>query len=122
VASLKKLKKVRTRRIRRVRSRMVGTKEKPRLSVSRSARSISVQAIADDVGSTIAAASTLCKELRGKLAGMKKKDQAKEVGKLLAQRLRALNVQKAVFDRGRFLYHGRVKALAEAVRESGITI
>ena len=122
MASFKKLKKVRTRRVRRVRSRIVGTQGKPRLSVSRSARSISVQAVADDIGRTIASASTLSKELRGKLAGMKKKDQAKEVGKLLAERLRMLNVRTAVFDRGRFLYHGRVKALADAVRESGITL
>lgn len=86
----------------------------------RSANHIYVQAIADDVGKTLAAASTLSGELVGNLDGKKKVDAAKEVGKLISKRLKDLGVNEAVFDRGRYLYHGRVKALAEAARESGL--
>jgi large subunit ribosomal protein L18 len=62
----------------------------------------------------------LCKELASKIKGKKKVDVAKEVGKLIAERLKALGVEKVIFDRGRFLYHGRVKALADAARENGL--
>jgi len=122
LATEKKLKKIRTRRERRVRSKIWGTEERPRLSVFRSSRYIYVQAIADDLGKTLADASNLSKELRGTLDEMKKADAAREVGKLLAQKLQSQNIKTAVFDRGRFLYQGRVKALAEAVRESGVVI
>ena len=69
---------------------------------------------------TLATASTLCKDLAEKIKGKKKVDVAKEVGKLIAERLQSLGVDKVVFDRGRFLYHGRVKALADAARENGL--
>ncbi|MBN2255986.1 MAG: 50S ribosomal protein L18 [Deltaproteobacteria bacterium] len=120
MASSKKLVQIRAKRKRRVRGKLFGTAERPRLSVFRSARHIYVQAVADDVGQTIASASTMSRELRGSLSGMKKSEAAKKVGALLAQKLTARNVTAAVFDRGPFLYHGRVKALAEGAREAGL--
>jgi large subunit ribosomal protein L18 len=122
VTSTKKIKKIRARRQRRVRSKIFGTEMRPRLSVFRSSKYIYVQAIADDLGKTIAEASNLSKDLKGALDGMKKVDAAREVGKLMAKRLLERDIKEAVFDRGRFLYHGRVKSLAEAVRESGIKL
>lgn len=86
----------------------------------RSGVHIYVQAIADDMQRTIAEASTLSQELRGSLERLKKVDQAKEVGKLVSKRLQAMGISQVVFDRGSFLYHGRVRALAEAVREAGL--
>jgi len=122
LATEKKIKRIRKRRERRVRSKICGTEVRPRLSVFRSSRYIYVQAIADDVGKTMADASNLSKDLRGTLDKMKKVDAAREVGKLIAKRLQSQNINTAVFDRGRFLYQGRVKALAEAVRECGVVI
>ncbi len=90
------------------------------MSIFRSDKHIYAQVINDASGTTIAFASTLSKELSGKLQGKKKVDVAREVGKLIAGRLQTLGVDKVVFDRGRFLYHGRVKALADAARESGL--
>jgi len=90
------------------------------MSVFRSDKHIYAQVINDVHGTTIATASTLSKELAGKLGGKKKVDVAREVGKLIAERLQTLGVEKVVFDRGRFLYHGRVKALADAARENGL--
>lgn len=116
----KKTLKVREKREKRVRGKLTGTAERPRLSVFRSDRHIYAQVINDAQGTTIATASTLSKELAGKHKGIKKADVAREVGKLIAARLLTLGVEKVVFDRGRFLYHGRVKALADAARESGL--
>lgn len=116
----KRLERIRAKRKKRVRGKIFGTEERPRLSVFRSAKQIYVQAIADDLGRTIAEASTLSKELKDSVIGLRKTDAAKYVGKLISEKLRALGVEKAVFDRGRYLYHGRVKALAEAARESGL--
>ena len=79
-----------------------------------------VQAIADDTGQTLAFASTLSKELIENLNGVKKSEAAREVGKLVAKKLASRSINEIVFDRGRFLYHGRVKALAEGARESGL--
>ena len=104
----------------RVRSKVTGTEKKPRLSVFRSAVHIYVQAIADDSGRTLAEASTLSKELAEVRAGLKKIDEAKAVGRLVAKRLKEVGVEDVVFDRGRFLYHGRVKALADGAREAGL--
>jgi len=111
--------KVREKRKARVRRRIFGTKERPRLAVFRSARHIYVQAIADDEGKTIAEASTLSDELKN-VDVKRKSDVAKEVGKLVSNRLKAIGIEEVVFDRGRFLYHGRVKALAEGAREMGL--
>lgn len=116
----KKTLKIREKREKRTRAKLVGTQEKPRLSVFRSDKHIYAQAINDTQASTLATASTLCKELAKKIKDKKKVDIAREVGKLIAQRLQAIGIDKVVFDRGRFLYHGRVKALADAARESGL--
>lgn len=118
--ALKRIEKVRIKRRKRVRGKIYGTQTRPRLSIFRSARQIYVQAIADDLGKTLAEASTLSKELKGALGGLKKTDAAKKVGELLSARLKAVGIEGAVFDRSRYLYHGRVKALAEAAREAGL--
>ena len=120
--SLKRLHKVREKRVKRVRGKFTGTEERPRLSVFRSARHIYAQAVVDEKGRTIAAASTLSKELQGNLGGLKKAAAAKEVGKLIAQKLLSHGIEAVVFDRGAFLYHGRVKALAEGAREAGLRV
>jgi large subunit ribosomal protein L18 len=116
----KKTLKIREKREKRTRAKLTGTQERPRLCVFRSDKHIYVQAINDTQASTLATASTLCKELADKIKDKKKVDVAKEVGKLIAERLKAKGIEKVVFDRGRFLYHGRVKALADAARESGL--
>ena len=116
----KKTLKIRKNREKRTRAKLAGTPEKPRLSVFRSDKHIYAQAINDTQEITLATASTLCKELAKKIKDKNKVDVASEVGKLIAERLKALGIDKVVFDRGRFLYHGRVKALAEAARESGL--
>lgn len=116
----KKVEKIRAKRKRRVRGKIFGTETRPRLSVFRSAKQIYVQAIADDLGKTLSEASTLSKEIIDTLEGLKKADAAKEVGKLVSKRLQAMGIEHVVFDRGKYLYHGRVRALAEAARESGL--
>ena len=116
----KKTLKIRSKREKRVRGKIAGTQERPRLSVFRSDKHIYVQAINDTQSTTLAVASTACKEVAGKIKGKKKVEAAGEVGKLIAKRLMSIGVDKVVFDRGRFLYHGRVKALADAARESGL--
>jgi large subunit ribosomal protein L18 len=116
----KKIEKIRVKREKRVRGKISGTEVRPRLSVFRSAHHIYVQAIADDVGKTLAEASTLSKEIKGAFDRLKKIDAAKEVGKLVSQRLKAIGIEHVIFDRGRYLYHGRVEALANAARESGL--
>jgi large subunit ribosomal protein L18 len=116
----KKIEKIRIKRKKRVRGKISGTETRPRLSVFRSAEHIYVQAIADDSGRTLAEASTLSQELAKSIQGLKKTEAAKAVGSLLGNRLKAIGVEEAVFDRGRFLYHGRIKSLAEGVREAGL--
>ena len=106
----------RVRRHRRVRKNLSGTAERPRLVVFRSNRGIEAQLIDDLEGKTLAAASWL----HAKGAG-DKSAQAEAVGKLLAERAKAAGIEAAVFDRGGYLYHGRVKALAEGAREGGLT-
>jgi large subunit ribosomal protein L18 len=103
-------------RRRRVRAKVHGTAERPRISVFRSNRGVFAQLIDDDAGRTLAAVNWTEAELR-KLTGS---DQAQAVGKLLAERAQAAGVQSAVFDRGGYQYHGRVKALAEGAREAGL--
>ncbi|MBN2516218.1 MAG: 50S ribosomal protein L18 [Deltaproteobacteria bacterium] len=120
LGTTKKLEKIREKRKKRVKSKIFGTEARPRLAVFRSSKHIYVQAVADDIGRTLAYASTLSKELRGNVNGLKKTEAAREVGKLLAKELTSKNVSEAVFDRGKFLYHGRVKALAEGAREEGL--
>jgi len=120
LGATKKLEKIREKRKKRVKSKIFGTEARPRLAVFRSSRHIYVQAVADDVGRTLAYASTLSQGLRGSVNGLKKTEAAREVGKLIAKELTSKNVSEAVFDRGKFLYHGRVKALAEGAREEGL--
>jgi large subunit ribosomal protein L18 len=107
----------RVRRHRRVRKHVRGSAERPRLAVFRSNRHISAQVIDDRAGTTLAAASTYEPDLRD---GSSNKDAAAKVGRLVAERAKAAGVERVVFDRGGFLYHGRVAAVAEAAREAGL--
>ena len=109
----------RDRRHRRVRKHVSGSTERPRLAVFRSLRHISVQLVDDSAGRTIAAASTLEKDLRGSEHGPTA-SAAAAVGRAIAERGRAAGIDAVVFDRGGYLYHGRVRALAEAAREGGL--
>jgi large subunit ribosomal protein L18 len=93
---------------------------RPRLSVFRSSKQIYAQVIDDDRGVTVVSASTIEKDLRGKLKTGATVEAAREVGKLLAERATAAGVKQVIFDRSGYLYHGRVKALADAARESGL--
>jgi large subunit ribosomal protein L18 len=106
----------RLKRRRRVRAKVYGTAERPRISVFRSNRGIFAQLIDDDAGRTIAAVNWIEPELRD----LKPTDQARRAGALLAERAKEAGVDSAVFDRGGYQYHGRVKALAEGARESGL--
>ncbi len=93
---------------------------RPRLSVFRSLANISVQIIDDVGGRTLAAASSLEKDVRGQTKGLRKIDVAKKVGALVAERAKRAGVDKVAFDRGAYKYHGRIKALADAAREAGL--
>jgi large subunit ribosomal protein L18 len=107
----------RIRRHKRVRKQVRGSADRPRLAVFRSNRHISAQVIDDRAGTTLAAASTLEADLRD---GSSNKDAAAKVGQRLAERAKQAGVERVVFDRGGFLYHGRVAAVAEAAREAGL--
>ncbi|OLP16257.1 50S ribosomal protein L18 [Leptolyngbya sp. 'hensonii'] len=108
------------RRHSRIRRSVSGTPERPRLSIFRSQQHIYAQIIDDVSQHTLAAASTLEPELKSKLASGGTRDASAEVGKLIAQRSLAKGIQQVVFDRGGNLYHGRIQALADAARESGL--
>jgi large subunit ribosomal protein L18 len=108
----------RLRRRRRVRAKVRGTATRPRISVFRSNRGIFAQLIDDDAGRTLAAVNWTEAELRS----LKPMEQAKQAGVLLAQRATAAGIERAVFDRGGYQYHGRVQALAEGVREGGLAV
>jgi large subunit ribosomal protein L18 len=110
----------RLKRRQRIRRKISGTEARPRLSVFRSDRHIYAQIIDDGKGQTLVAASTLSGELKDKLSGLKKADAAKEVGKLLAAKAREKGISLVVFDRNGFIYHGRVKAVADSCRENGL--
>jgi len=112
--------KARLRRHRRVRKKVKGRDGHPRLSVFRSARHIYAQIIDDTEGHTLASASTLDKELKNELQGLKKREQARLVGETLARRAKSRGVTRVVFDRGGYRYQGRVRSLAEGARESGL--
>lgn len=110
------------RRRQRTRSRLrKANRGRPRLSVFRSGKQIYAQVISDADGATLAAASSLEKNLRSRLKSGGNKDAAGEVGKLVAERSLAAGVTEVVFDRGGYLFHGRVKSLADAAREAGLT-
>ncbi len=108
----------RLRRRRRVRAKITGSELRPRISVFRSNRGIAAQLIDDASGRTLAAVSWTESDLRG----LKPMEQAAKSGELLAERAKAAGVESAVFDRGGYQYHGRVKAFAEGVREGGLTV
>lgn len=115
----------RARRRRSIRRKISGTAERPRLTVSRSARHIYVQAIDDVQGRTLASASSLNDELVSSLVdGDEGKNikTSRAVGKAIAQRLKEKNIELAVFDRNGYLYHGRIKAIADAAREAGLKV
>ena len=109
--------KIREIRKKRVRARIFGTAERPRLSVFRSNRSIYAQLIDDSAGQTLVAASSKESKVTGD-----KRNQAKAVGLLLAKKAKEKGIKSAVFDRGAYQYHGRVKVLAEAFKESGLSL
>lgn len=104
----------------RIRRNITGTAERPRLNVFRSQAEIYAQIIDDQQGHTLTSASSLDHEIRGKMSGLKKSEQAAEVGKVLAERAQAKGIKQVVFDRGGYRYIGRVKALADAARENGL--
>ncbi len=108
----------RQKRHRRIRLTLVGSPERPRLAVFRSLNHIYAQVIDDSTGRTLAAASSLEKELRD--AKGSKTDEARNVGRLIAERAKSAGVERVVFDRAGFNYHGRVKSLADAAREAGL--
>ena len=110
----------RERRQQRVRKKVRGTDARPRVCVYRSLKHIYVQVISDDRGLTLAAVSTLSPQLKGKLKTTKGVGAAKQVGQLLGQVCKEKNISRVIFDRNGFLYHGRVQALAEALREAGV--
>ena len=110
----------RKRRHHRVRKKVAGTTERPRLAVFRSNKHISAQVIDDSTGRTVAAASTVEKDIRSGATG--NIGAAKTVGRLVAERAKQAGVDRVVFDRGGFLYHGRVAALADAAREAGLEL
>lgn len=110
----------RRKRHRRIRRRVSGNAARPRLCIFRSHLHIYAQVVDDDRGETIAGASSQSPELRGGVKGKTKTETSRMVGKLIAERLLAKGVKKVSFDRGGYLYHGRVKALAEGAREAGL--
>jgi large subunit ribosomal protein L18 len=112
--------RARLRRHLRVRKRISGTSERPRLNVFRSNKHIYAQLIDDNLGSTLVSASTMDKELREAAANGGTQDAARKVGELVAKRAIEKGFTSIVFDRGGYLYHGRVQALAEAAREAGL--
>jgi large subunit ribosomal protein L18 len=103
----------------RLRKKVAGTPERPRLAVHFSGKNIYAQVIDDEAGKTLASANTTEKDLRAK-AARANVDTAIKIGKTVAERARAKSISKVVFDRGGFIYHGKVKALADAAREGGL--
>ena len=112
----------RLRRKRSIRKRVNGVAERPRLSVFRSARHIYAQVIDDVAGKTLVGVSTLTKELRDEVAGLKKREAAEKVGLEVAKRCKALKIEQVVFDRSGYRYHGRVSALADGARKGGLKL
>lgn len=111
---------LRLKRHGRVRYKIAGTNERPRLNVFRSEKNIYAQIIDDDLKTTLVAASSIDKELKDKISVGSNKEAAKAVGELIAKRALDAGITQVVFDRGGYIYHGRVKELAEAARETGL--
>ncbi len=112
----------RFRRKRRIRKKVTGSTARPRLSVFRSNSHMYAQLIDDSTGTTLASASTLDEGVKAKLGELDKVGAAREVGKLIAERAKENNVERAVFDRNGYLYHGRIAAVAEGAREGGLQL
>ena len=112
--------KVRLNKHRRMRNRFAGTAERPRLAVFRSNNHMYAQIIDDSVGNTLVSASTLQKEVKAELEKTNDVDAAAYLGKVIAERALEMGIKEVVFDRGGFIYQGKVKALAEAAREAGL--
>ena len=110
----------RKRRHRRVRTKISGTSERPRLNIFRSSNHIYAQVIDDQSGRTLVAASSIDPQLKAEMARGSNKEAARKVGKLVAQKAMDLGIKEVVYDRGGYLYHGRVKELAEGAREAGL--
>jgi large subunit ribosomal protein L18 len=111
------------KRIRRkvsIRLRMTGTPERPRLSVFRSTRYVYAQAVDDTTGRVLASASELEEKLKGGITGKPKKERARAIGKAIGDKLIALNIKAVVFDRNGYIYHGRVKEIADGARDAGL--
>ena len=121
MANINPRQEARLKRKRRIRKNILGTAERPRLSVFRSARHIYAQVIDDTKGHTLASASSLDKAVAGDKEAKSKVDKATLVGKLIGERAKENGVSKIVFDRNGFLYHGRIKAVSEGAREAGLT-
>ena len=117
---IKKKRMSHLRRRKRIRKKISGTGDRPRLSVFRSLKHIYAQLINDELGVTITEASTLSPELKETLANSGNIEAAQRVGSLLAQKAKQQEIEVAIFDRGGHLYHGRIRALAEAAREDGL--
>jgi large subunit ribosomal protein L18 len=111
---------IRLRKHFRVRKKVSGTQERPRMNVFRSLNNMYVQIIDDTTGNTLVSASTLDAAIKGKVANAGNKEAAKEVGKLIASKAIDKGIKQVVFDRGGYIYHGRVKELADAAREAGL--
>ena len=104
-----------------IRLRISGTAERPRLSVFRSTRYVYAQAIDDTTGRVLACASELEEKLKGEVSGKPKKERARAIGKAIGDKLVALNIKAVVFDRNGYIYHGRVKEVADGARDAGLT-
>lgn len=104
----------------RIRKKVAGSTERPRLTIYKSLRHLHAQVVDDTTGRTLASASTLSKELKGKLDEGDKKAAAKQVGLLIAEKCKGVKIEKVVFDRNGFPYHGRVAAIADGAREGGL--
>lgn len=111
---------IRLKKHSRIRNKISGTPERPRLSVFRSLSNIYVQIIDDKSGNTLVSASTLDESIKGKISNGGNKEAAKEVGKLVAEKATAKGIKQVVFDRSGYIYHGRIKELADGAREGGL--
>ena len=118
--ALRDRKEIRHRIHTRIRKRASGTAERPRLTVHFSGKHVYAQVVDDDAGKTLVSAATTEKDLRSKGKAAANRATAEQIGNAIAERMLAKKVDKVIFDRGGFLYHGKVKALADAARESGL--
>ncbi|MBI5048214.1 MAG: 50S ribosomal protein L18 [Deltaproteobacteria bacterium] len=117
---IEKKKESHLKRKRRIRRKIKGTSERPRFNVYRSNNHIYVQLIEDITGKTLVAVSTISKDIKNKVKDIKKAEAAKKVGEFIAKKAISQGIDKVVFDRGGFLYHGRIKAVADGAREAGL--